>query len=151
MIIEECTDIEQLKSLGEHWISELNADEFGLDVDIGVIKADLESWNKGEGVVYVAKEGDTIIGMIAVFAVPSYLGNQKMALEKYWYTIDGSHFAGPRLYIEAVKWARDHGCSHIITCGSNMASDKHDAICRFMEHTGAKHFETSYIYHIGDE
>ena len=150
MIIEQCKNIEELRSLAWDWMEDSHPEQFGLEVDLNVIKADLESWLDGEGVVLIAREGDEILGMFSLFAVPSYLGNQKIALEKYWYCKTGSHFAGPRLYIEAIKWSKEHGCSHLITSGSKMASDRHDAICQFLEKSGAKHFETAYIYKLGD-
>jgi hypothetical protein len=148
MLIEQCQNIEELIPLGSEWLEEITADAYGLDVDLSVILADLEQWLNGEGAVLVAKVDDEIVAMFALFAVPSYLGNQKIALEKYWYAREGHHFAGPKLYIEALNWAREHGCSHIITSGSKMASDRHDSICAFLEKTGAQHFETSYIYEL---
>ena len=151
MIIEQCQNIEELRSLAWEWMEDSHPELFGLEVSLDVIKADLESWLAGEGAVLIAREGDEILGMFSLFAAPSYLGNQKIALEKYWYCRDGSHFAGPRLYMEAIKWAKEHGCSHLITSGSKMASDRHDAICNFLEKSGAQHFETSYIYKLGDD
>lgn len=150
VIVEHCQNIEDLRELGLEWIHSLQNDKFGLCVDIETIKADLANWANGEGAILIAKDQDTnhILGMFALFAVPSYLGEQKLALEKYWYTREGSHFAGPKLYIEALNWARKHDCSHIITSGSKMISDRHDSICRFLEKTGAQHFETSYIYEL---
>jgi len=129
-------------------LSELQADKYGLDADIEVIKADLESWNKGEGAVLTAKHNNEIVALFAVFAVPSYLGRQKIALEKYWYARKGSHFAGPRLYMEAIEWAKKHNCSHLITSASRMMPHRHDSICGFLAKTGAQHFETSYIYNL---
>jgi len=148
VIISECTDIEELRSLGQEWLDSLHADAYGMDTDIEVIAADLEMWLEEEGTVLVAKEEDEVIGLIAVFAVPSYLGKQKIAVNKYWYVRDGYYFAGPKLYVKALEWARSHECSHLLTSGSKMASDRHDSICRFLEKTGAKHFETSYVYEI---
>jgi GNAT superfamily N-acetyltransferase len=148
--IEQCQNIEELRPLAELWLKEHSADNYGLEVDIDVIAQDLMIWLCGEGTVLVAKENDEVIGMFALFVAPSYLGKQKIAVEKYWYTQRGRAVAGPKLYIEAVEWARLHGCSHLITSGSKMASDRHDAICRFLERTGARHFETSYIYELGN-
>lgn len=150
MIIEHCQNIEDLRPLAEAWMKESHPDEFGLEVDLEVVKADLESWMSGDGAVLIAREGDDILGMFALFVVPSYLGNQKIALEKYWYCKEGSHLAGPKLYIEAVKWAKEKGCSHLITSASKMASDRHDAICNFLTKAGARHFETSYILELTD-
>jgi hypothetical protein len=138
--------MEDLRPLGQEWLQELSADDYGLDVDLDVIVQDLKDWLQNEGVVLVAKENDEIIAVFALFAVPSYLGKQKIALEKYWYARTDHHVAGPKLYIEALDWAKQHGCSHLITSGSKMASDRHDSICKFLEKTGAQHFETSYIY-----
>lgn len=148
MIIEQCQDVEQLKPLGESWLQELKADEFGLNVDLDVIIQDLKRCvlDTEDSAILVAKDGGGIVGVFAVFAVPSYLGRQKMAVEKYWFTKEHHNVAGPRLYVEAVNWAKKYGCSHLITSGSKMASDRHDSICRFLEKTGARHFETSYIY-----
>ena len=146
MVVEECKNIEELRPLAELWLKEITADDYGLDVDLNVIGEDLKKWIAGEGAILVAKQSDVPIGLIAVFAVPSYLGKQKITLEKYWYAKKDGRMAGPKLYVEAINWAHSHGCSHLITSGSKMASDRHDSICRFLEKTGAKHFETSYIY-----
>jgi hypothetical protein len=115
---------------------------------MGVILDDLKLCLASEGAVLVAEKEEVIIGLFALFAVDSYLGNQKIAVEKYWYVSDNTCLAGPRLYLAAVNWAREHGCSHLITSGSKMASDRHDSICQFLESSGAKHFETSYIYEL---
>ena len=151
MTIEECKDIEVLRDLGSQWIKEVRNDLFGLDVDLDVVKADLQHWmDTTEGAVLAAKIEGRIVGLFAVFAVPSYLGHQKVALEKYWYARRGSMFVGPKLYVEAVRWAKAHGCSHLITSGSMTMRKQHDAICRFLEKVGAQHFETSYIYNLRD-
>jgi lysylphosphatidylglycerol synthetase-like protein (DUF2156 family) len=153
VVIEHCENINDLRELGSEWLQELRNDEYGLDVNLDVIVADLESWSQGEGAILVARDetDDRILGVFALFAVPSYLGVQKLALEKYWYTREGSHFAGPKLYIEALNWCREHGCTHLIMGASRMASDRHDSICAFLEKTGAKHFETTYIYQLSEE
>lgn len=146
MLIKQCNDVEQLRPLAERWISELDASSFGLEVDIETIKKDLESWLNGEGVILIAYDGILPVGFIAVFAVPSFLGNQKIAIEKYWYCIPGFPVAGAKLYVEAVAWAKSHGCSHLIASGSKLSLNRYDSICRFLEKTGAKHFEISYVY-----
>ena len=151
VIVQQCDNIDELRGLGLEWIRGSHADDYGLDVDIEVVLADLKSWMDGEGVVLIARDNDEIIAVFAMFAVPSYLGRQKIALEKYWYSRKGCHFAGPKLYMEAIKWAKEHGCSHLISGGSKMASDRHDSICDFLERTGAQHFETLYIYKLGDK
>lgn len=151
MVIETCTDIEELRELAQEWFDELHAYEYGLDTDIEVLFDDLRMWMNSEGAIFVAKENDIILGAIIVFAVPSYLGKQKIAVNKYWYARVGHHVTGPKLYIEAMNWARLHGCSHLLTSGSKMASDRHDSICQFLEKTGAKHFETSYVYELKED
>ena len=151
MIIETCTNLEDLRPICQEWLDELHADTYGMDVDVEVIKEDMEMWMESEGEVFVAKEEGDIIGVLAVFAVPSYLGKQKIAVNKYWYARRGNHIVGPKLYIEALNWARLHGCSHLLTSGSRMASDRHDSICQFLEKTGAKHFETSYVYELKED
>jgi hypothetical protein len=148
MLIKQCHNVEDLRPLAERWISESKAGQFGLEVDIEMIKKDLEIWMQGEGIVLAAYDGIQPVGFIAVFIAPSYLGNQKIAVEKYWYAIPGYLIAGPKLYIEAVKWAKENGCSHVIFGGSKMSPDRHDGICKFLESTGAKHFETLYIYRV---
>lgn len=143
MIIEHCQNIEELRPLAEKWFEMHNGDEFGLDVDLETIFNDLREWQRNEGTILVARHEGEPVGLFAVFVVPSFLGNQKIALEKYWFS--RARVAGPRLYIEAVKWAQENGCSHLITNASNLASEMHDKVCRFLESTGAKMFETSYI------
>jgi hypothetical protein len=143
MIIEQCQNIEELRPLAERWFEIQNGDDFGLDVDLETIFNDLREWQRNEGTVLVAKNENEPVGLFAVFVVPSFLGNQKIALEKYWFSTLG--IAGPKLYIEAIKWSKKNGCSHLITNASHLASEMHDKVCRFLEMAGAKLFETSYI------
>jgi hypothetical protein len=151
VLVEQCDNIDDLRPLGQKWIGELSAEEYGLHTDIDTVIDDLKACSVNESVILVGKDNDEIIALFAVFAVPSFLGDQKIAVEKYWYAQRDHHTAGPKLYTEAVKWAREHGCSHLLTSGSKMASDRHDSICRFLEATGAQHFETSYIYNLGEQ
>ena len=149
MRIEHCQDVEEIRPLGRLWLEKMNAGQYGLDTDLDVAIEDLKLWkNDFEGAILLAKVDDEPIGVFAMFVVASYLGRQKIAIEKYWFVKDKQRMAGPRLYVEAVKWAKQHGCSHLITNASRLASDQHDSVCRFLERTGAMAFETSYIYRL---
>ena len=55
MIIEQCKNIEELRSLAWDWMEDSHPEQFGLEVDLNVIKADLESWLAGEGAVLIAR------------------------------------------------------------------------------------------------
>jgi hypothetical protein len=145
MRIEQISDVEQLRSLGQCWMLEQNGDDFGLDIDLETIMADLDRWIQAEGTIFIAYDGVQPVGFFAVFAVPSFLGKQKIAIERYWFAIPGFSVAGPRLYCEAVRWAKENNCSHLIINASRLASAMHDKVCLFLEKNGAKPFETSFI------
>lgn len=145
MRIEHGQNLDEIRPVGEQWLKEQNASDFGLKVDFETIVKDLEGWLEGEGTILVAMDGVQPVGFLAVFALPSYLGPQKIALEKYWYTMTGHHTAGPRLLCEALKWAKEHGCSHLIMSASNLASNMHDQVCEFYQRMGFKPFESSFI------
>jgi lysylphosphatidylglycerol synthetase-like protein (DUF2156 family) len=127
MDIKVSYDIADIMPLAERWVSEAKADEFGLDVDMDVLVADLKQWFEGESVMYVAMVDDEPVGFMVVVVFDSYMGKQKIAVEKYWYCLREHPLAGARLYTEAIKWADENGCSHFIASASHL-SDRHDSL-----------------------
>jgi lysylphosphatidylglycerol synthetase-like protein (DUF2156 family) len=134
MDIEVSYDIADIMPLAERWVSEAKADDFGLDVDMDVLVS----------VMYVAMVDDEPVGFMVVVVFDSYMGKQKIAVEKYWYCLREHPLAGARLYTEAIKWAGENGCSHFIAAASHL-SDRHDSTARLLEWVGARAFEQSYI------
>ena len=145
MKLEEIREVEKLKPLAEMWRKNSNAAKFGLKTNIETILTDLAMTLDEESALFVVRDGSEIVGMFAVVAMPSFLGEQKIALEKYWYSMPGYHVVGPMLYKEGVKWAAEHECSHLICGASVLASDMHSKLERFYKSMGMKKYETLYI------
>jgi hypothetical protein len=142
--IEYTTDAECLREIGSRWLASSNADYFGLHTSMDVILADMQSFlDVGSGAVILAKDEKGIVGFFAVAQVQSILGNQAVAIEKYWYS--ENKISGVRLFHEGLSWARKQGCSHLIVAASNLASDQHDQVCLFCQREGMRLFETAYI------
>ena len=150
MNMERSQDVDRLRGLADRWAAECNSGEFGLAVCLEDVFRDLQEWlDSRPGTLILAYDGDgafpDLVGFFAVFAVPSFLGSQQVALEKYWYAVPNARRAGVALYREALKWAAENGCGHLILSASNLASDLHDKVCRFCERMGMTLFETAYI------
>jgi GNAT superfamily N-acetyltransferase len=146
MRIERSHDVGKVRALCERWQSECNGEAFGLIVRADDALSELDRWLDGAtGTLLLAYDGTELVGFFAVFAVDSFLGNQTVALEKYWYALPNRVKAGPALFRAAKQWAGENGCSHLLVSASNLASDSHDKVSRFCEGMGMKKFETSYI------
>jgi len=147
--IEYVTDIEELRRLGESWLELQNGDKFGIKIDVDAILKDAAATLKlNSGVVIGAKENDEWVGFMHIFVAGSFLGDQLMAVEKYWYARPNAIMAAPRMLAQAKIWAAEKGCSHLIMSASNLASDKYPHVCGFYTRCGLKLFESSYICEI---
>lgn len=151
MRIVQTNDVSVIEPLAKKWHDVSNAVAFGLKVIMEDVLNDLDVWLESyPGTIIVAMEDPEYdppfpVGFFAVFAVKSFLSNDLVALEKYWFSDPESHKAGVYLYKAALKWAADNGCTHLILSASNLASDQHDKVCKFCEAFGMNKFETSYI------
>jgi hypothetical protein len=81
---------------------------------------------------------------MVVVVFDSYMGKQKIAVEKYWYCLREHPLAGVKLYAAAVYWAKAVGCSHLLASAS-CTSDRYERAGKFLEQAGARVFETTYI------
>jgi hypothetical protein len=146
MRIEYSQDVEDIRPLAQAWFAKCRADGFGLRGDLEWILQDLQSWlNQYTGTLLLAQDEDRPVGFFAVFALPSYLSGELVALEKYWYADPNSVFAGPKLYVMARRWAIAAGCRHLIIAASHLAGDDHDKVANFCRSAGMRLFETTYI------
>lgn len=138
--------LEVLKHVLDAWEGEHNGQDFGLEVSRLSVMADLKSLidNPNADLIVLTEEG-AVMGFLGIFISKSFLSNQLMAVEKYWYVLPEKRLCGYMLLHAAKKWAKEHNCSHLIMSASNLASDKHDKVCKFYEHQELKLFETSYI------
>jgi len=149
MRIEHTKDIQVLRPLAEHWLSECNAYDLGLVVSMADIQKDLEDWmGTFPGTIILVYDGVELVGFMPVFAVKCFLGPQTIVIEKYWYASKSHHVAGPMMFVEACRWAKENKCSHLLMSASNLASGMHDKCCKFYERMGMKVFETSYVMEI---
>lgn len=147
MEIEYWLDLpDRLDGILNAWAAEHKGADFGISVIRENVETDIYSLTNGENSdVMVLTDENEPVGLMVLMAVPSWLGDQRIAIEKYWYVKSDHRTGGFMMVEEAKKWAKEHGCSHLVMIASNMASEMHDKVCAFYEHVGMKLFETSFI------
>ena len=152
MRIETTHDVERIREIAGRWLSGCNAQKLGFAISIDRALEDLREWvDTMPGDILLAYEPVSdydppeLVGFFALFVCDSYLGPDKVALEKYWYAEPNHTRAGVALFRAAMEWSKEHGCSHLIASASGIASDLHDKVCRFFERQGMTLFETAYI------
>ena len=145
-----CKDnIEQLRPLAEKWLAECNASAFGLKAEVNKHLDNM--WNFTVGMpdcdlLLLINDKEQVVGYMGLIIFISPLSDQKIANEHCYYVRPESRGAGGlRLLIEARKWAKSNGCSHLIMNASNLASDMHDKVCKLYQKMNMRKFETSYI------
>lgn len=142
-------NIEQLRPLAEQWFSECNASAFGLKAEIDRHLSDmyrLAVYTAGAELLLLINDKEEIVGYMGLITFKSPISDQLIANEKNYYVRPESRGnGGLRLLIEARKWAKMKGCSHLIMNASNLASDMHDKVCELYRKMGMRKFETSYI------
>jgi hypothetical protein len=151
MRVERIEHVDELRPLARLWVEGSNAARFGLRMDVSILLTDLAVSLQEESALFAVKDGSEVVGMFAVFALPSYLGDQKVAVEKYWYSMPDYHVVGPMLFKEGLRWAQRHGCSHLLCSASVLATDKHEKLERFYVSQGMKKLETVYIKNLEEE
>lgn len=141
-------DIEQLRPLAEQWFQECNADDFGLkaEVDEHLRDMTMNFLLRQDRVILALIDNEQVVGYMGLSTFKSPLSEQIIANEHNYYVRPESRGAGGlRLLLEARKWAKEKGCSHLIMNASNLASDMHNKICKFYQKMNMRKFETSYI------
>ncbi len=140
-------DIETLRPIAESWQDEAQANKFGIITDVNKFLSELNTMAFGQDSNLIALyDGDTPIGIIGLRFFESPIGNQRMADEHFLYVMPENRGISSMRLIKSAKFlANRKGCSHRILNASNLASDKHDKVCKFYERIGMKKFETSYI------
>ena len=140
-------DIETLRPIAESWQENVNAEEFGITVDVDKHLTELGMMAaRHDADLIVLYDGETPVGYIGLRYFDSPLGDQRIAEEHYFYVMPEKRgLSSMRLIRNAKFMAEMKGCSHIILNASNLASDMHDKVCEFYEKSGMKKFETSYI------
>jgi hypothetical protein len=145
-MIELCDgqlDFESLRTLARSWLDEYSANQHGLEIDIDIVLSDLQAWNDlGNSAVMMLNKTE---GILAITAVDSFIGRQRMAVVKYWYVLPECRTQSHLLLEEAKRWSKDHDCTHMIISASTVEQDKYDRLCRFYTRQGMKLFETSFL------
>lgn len=134
-----------IREVGEKWMKEHHGNQFSFEISIDVVIDDLIK--SGTGVIALWNE-DKIVGFLALFIAQSFMGSQKLAVEKYWYVEKQYRIGGIQLLKQGYIWAKENGCSHIIMTASNLASGMYDKVCNLYQRMGMELFETSYIQEI---
>jgi GNAT superfamily N-acetyltransferase len=146
MRIETVTDIEILRPLCQAWIDESEAAAFGMDIDLESGMADLKNWHEVLDAVFLGMwVEEELIGFMALCVTPSALNRGHVfAMERYWFVRPDKRRHGVAFIDEAKKWAKEHGCTHLVMCASRLAGDMYPKLCAFYERMGFEKLETSF-------
>jgi len=142
MKIRQTDDIEDLRPLFERWMKQCNDKDFGLDISIEGVMQDLDWWTQtfDHVLLLAVDDADSIVGLMAVFAIPNHMSTKSLAIEKYWFGAGGL-----QLYRAALSWAAENGCGRFLASASRLAGDCHDRVAALCKKLGMKHFETTFI------
>lgn len=143
-------DIEKLRPVAIEWKDSCNGKEFSLEMNLEVHLSDLAGLiEKADTDLFLLLKEDEVVGYMGVISFNSPIGSQRIAEEHMWFVSRNNKGRGIMLLIRAVsRWAKEHGCSHIIYNASCLASGMHDRLYEFYEKIGFKKFETSFIKEI---
>jgi len=144
------TQIESIRPLAIEWKAMSQQNKFGLEVDVDVFLSSLADmiFNDNSDLLMLM-DGIEVVGIMGVMKFKSPFGKEQVANEHYLFVKKGHSISGgSRLIGEAGRWAKEHGCSHLILSASNVASRLHDKVCNLYERLGLSKFETSYIKEI---
>jgi len=150
MIVVHDGQSSTLRHIAEVWACEQQGGQFGLSADVEIHLRDLQNLIDGPNSdLLVAHRDDQPVGYLGLISFASPIGSQQIANEHCWYVLPEYRArVGVRLLRAARRWARKHGCTHLLLNASRLASGKHDEICRLYKAIGARHFETTYIMEI---
>ncbi len=139
-------DVKRLFPVIRSWLAECKANDFGIGIEMPAYIDTVYRLTHNEDCDLMVMELDgEIIGVMGLTCAKCPLGDQKIANALYWYTLPEHRGKGISFVLEARRWAKRKGCSHIIFNASKMASEMHDRVCQIYERINMKKFETSYI------
>lgn len=139
-------DIKGLFPVIKAWLAECRTNEFGIETEMTDYLDTVHNLIEHEDAdLLVMEYKEEIIGVMGISLYKSPIGRQKIANALYWYTLPEHRGKGMSFVLEARRWAKSKGCSHIIFNASNMGSAMHDKVCQIYERLGLIKFETAYI------
>lgn len=144
------TDPASLWPLLGRWGREVNGDGLGVTIVPQFVWEQLARMIAGPtSDVLGLVQDELLTGFIGVQMFVSPTGPQMMASEHYFYVApEYRRLSSIRLIRAAQTWAGARGCARLLLTASQLASDKHDKVCRLYERLGAKKFETAYIIEV---
>ena len=147
MRIEQVQDVEILRPILAYRQAHSTAAEFGIETSMEQGLADLaRAQELFAGAIFVCYDGPEAVGCLVVNAAPNFFGPQQIAVVKYWYAMPNTVTAGPSLMKAAFQWAKEQGCSHLLSNATEFfAVPKSDKVAHFYERIGMKLLERVYI------
>lgn len=98
--------------------------------------------NDGRGVIFLAWDGDRIVGAIGGVEHPEAYSQAQIAQEFFWFIEPEHRGGGMRLYYAFENWARERGCDEIrMGHLHDLMPDKVAAVYRRL---GFQRIETNY-------
>jgi len=151
MIVKEYKeDTKLLSEIVNSWAAECNAEKFGLNKNFDSFYEELDALQNDEtATLLVLYKDDKPVGLMGVVIFVSPIGTNRIANEHFWYVLPNHRgVKSIRLIEEAILWAKDNGCSHVMMNASCLASDLHDKVCDIYEMMGMKKYETVYLMEV---
>ncbi len=140
-MIRFLNDSDNLLPLIEKWRQESNHAAFGLAANVQKVADNLKSL---PACLVMEREG-AVVGFMGISVFISSIGPERIANEHFWYVLPEyrGHVRG--FVTVAKKWAREHGCTHLMLNASYMASDRCERVSKFYQMMGFAPFEHTYI------
>jgi GNAT superfamily N-acetyltransferase len=113
MVIRQATiaDIESLVTMGRHQVAALFPGWTDNPLQLTALTAQLIE--SPDGVVFVAADGDRLVGMIGMMTFSHHLTGEKTAGEVAWWVEPDARGIGTALLKHAERWGAEQGALHI--------------------------------------
>lgn len=142
MLIRPAT-IEDLQNCGasaeQFYASAKSLGTFELDRFVAMWTALL---GNGMGVIFLALEGEQIVGALGGVSYPDQYSEKVIATEFFWHLNKSSRGGGVRLYKLFEDWARERGCNQIRM--GYLVDSMPSKVATFYERMGFKPLEVHY-------
>lgn len=143
MIVEwdKASHMDDLMFLIREWRGIGQQNGYGILVYVPDVLAYLSSL----ATVFLLFDSGRLQGLLGMSIAQSPTGPQKIANEHFWYITPKYRGHARSMLKAAERWAKDHGCSHLIVNSSYMASDLCEKVSRIYELLRFKPFERVFI------
>lgn len=143
--------LDRFKNIIDHWKAENNAGFFNISISETKFNQTLTRLVDSDNAVLFVEEREAEV--VAMLGLTKYLmpySADVMAAEQFFYIL--KEYRGTSLckrFFEAAKeWTKKKEYSHLLFTATNVASDKHDMLCKVYSRFGMEKYQTAYIMEV---